>query len=97
FGWRSSTDCTSTVVRGGDSVSVTAVHYQELFSIVSPRPRPGPSGVPPRCITATTRGRLSSGDPPGWRVPMPEPLLIEHAGPVLHLRMNRPGVHNAFD
>lgn len=28
---------------------------------------------------------------------MPEPLLIDHAGPVLRLRMNRPQVHNAFD
>ncbi|WP_374011706.1 enoyl-CoA hydratase-related protein [Pseudoxanthomonas koreensis] len=28
---------------------------------------------------------------------MPEPLLIERAGAVLHLRMNRPQVHNAFD
>ena len=28
---------------------------------------------------------------------MAEPLLIEHAGPVLRLRMNRPHLHNAFD
>lgn len=28
---------------------------------------------------------------------MAEPLLIEQAGPVLRLRMNRPGLHNAFD
>lgn len=28
---------------------------------------------------------------------MSEPLLIERAGPVLRLRMNRPQLHNAFD
>jgi len=28
---------------------------------------------------------------------MAEPLLIERAGPVLRLRMNRPRLHNAFD
>ncbi|MBE2291088.1 MAG: enoyl-CoA hydratase/isomerase family protein, partial [Xanthomonadaceae bacterium] len=28
---------------------------------------------------------------------MAEPLLIERAGPVLRLRMNRPQLHNAFD
>ncbi|KAF1704987.1 enoyl-CoA hydratase-related protein [Pseudoxanthomonas kaohsiungensis] len=28
---------------------------------------------------------------------MAEPLLIEHAGPALRLRMNRPHLHNAFD
>ncbi|CAN5671027.1 enoyl-CoA hydratase-related protein [soil metagenome] len=27
----------------------------------------------------------------------PPPLLIEHAGPVARLRMNRPALHNAFD
>ncbi|KAF1688216.1 enoyl-CoA hydratase [Pseudoxanthomonas broegbernensis] len=28
---------------------------------------------------------------------MAQPLLIEHAGPVLRLRLNRPQLHNAFD
>ncbi len=28
---------------------------------------------------------------------MPEPLLIDRAGPVLRLRLNRPQLHNAFD
>ena len=28
---------------------------------------------------------------------MAEPLLIERAGPLLRLRLNRPHLHNAFD
>jgi len=36
----------------------------------------------------------------GWHLPeaqMAQPLLIERAGPVLRLRLNRPQLHNAFD
>src|SRR5512138_717173 len=29
--------------------------------------------------------------------PMPEPLSLRRAGPVLHLVLDRPGLHNAFD
>src|SRR5690606_23859844 len=28
---------------------------------------------------------------------MPEPLSLRRAGPVLHLVLDRPGLHNAFD
>jgi len=36
----------------------------------------------------------------GWHFPeaqMAQPLLIQRAGPVLRLRLNRPQLHNAFD
>src|SRR5690606_29678027 len=40
--------------------------------------------------------RLSSAAPPLGKT-MAEPLLIQPAGPVLRLRLNRPQLHNAFD